>query len=341
MRRLSIPVLIGLLGLFAAPAHCVEAPAQPTYIPMAERPAVAVVSLDDGAIIREAWWGTNWKVGSGLSDILTTSMLEKNRFRVMERSLLDKAIAEQDLGASSRVDQRTAVKVGRIIGADYLIMGKVTQFAWTTRNTGGLGGWIGGLAGVRTSNTKANVAVDIRIVDAETAEILASFTGKGEDTRGNVQLTAGGRSVFGNIEFGSVDFMNTILGVASKKSIDNWICNFCEAIDAKKILLTPKNRIPVRPDGVVLNNDGSVIIANIGTEKGYLPNDKVEIHKKGKVLRDPDTGEILRVMTELIATGTITKIEEKTAEISFVVVEGGSVPKDGDAVKFVEAAKAP
>ena len=91
----------------------------------------------------------------------------------------------------------------------------------------------------------------------------------------------------------------------------------------------------------MLNNDGSVIIANIGTEKGYLPNDKVEIHKKGKVLRDPDTGEILKVMTELIATGTITKIEEKTAEISFVVVEGGSVPKDGDAVKFVEAAKAP
>ncbi len=336
MRRLSMTIIIGLFVALTLPVCAAEATPQPQgqYVPIAERPSIAIVALDDGAIRREAWWGTNWDVGTGLADILTTTMLEKNQFRLMERNLLDKAIAEQDLGASSRVDARTAVKIGKVVGVDYLLMGKVTQFAWATRNTGGIGGVIGGLAGVRSSNTKANVEVDIRVVDAETAEILGSYNGKGEDSRGKVQIAALGRSGLGGIEFGSTDFMNTILGVATKKAIDDWLCNFCAALDAKKLVLTPKNRPMARPDGVVLNIEGSVIIANIGTSKGYLPGDKIELHKKGRVLRDPDTGEVLKVLTELIGTGSITRIEDKTAEITFAVAEGAEKPVEGDLVKY-------
>ncbi len=337
MKRLCLMIIVGLFVMLALPVYAADAAPQPEeqFVPMAERPSIAIVALDNGAIKRESWWGTNWDVGSGLADILTTTMLEKNRFRLMERSLLDKAIAEQDLSASSRVDPSTAVKIGKVIGADYLLMGKVTQFAWATRNTGGIGGALGGLAGVKSSNTKANVEVDIRVVDAETAEILGSYNGKGEDSRGKVQIAALGRSGIGGIEFGSADFMNTILGVATKKAIDDWLGNFCAAIDAKKLVLTPKNRPVMRPDGVVLDVEGSVIIANIGTSKGYLPGDKVEIHKKGKVLKDPDTGEVLKVLTELIATGSVSKIEDKTAEITFTVVEGGGKPVEGDLVKYV------
>lgn len=336
MRRLSITIMIGLFVALALPVYAAEAAPQPEeqYVPIGERPSIAIVALDDGAVKRESWWGTNWDVGTGLADILTTTMLEKNRFRLMERNLLDKAIAEQDLGASSRVDARTAVKIGKVIGVDYLLMGKVTQFAWATRNTGGIGGVIGGIAGVRSSNTKANVEVDIRIVDAETAEILGSYSGKGEDSRGKVHIAALGRSGLGGIEFGSTDFMNTILGVATKKAVDDWLCNFCGALDAKKLVLTPKNRPMARPGGVVLNIEGSVIIANIGTSKGYLPGDKVELHRKGRVLKDPDTGEVLKVLTELIGIGSITRIEDKTAEITFTVVEGAEKPVEGDLVRY-------
>ena len=151
-------------------------------IPMSERPCTAIVSFDDGSIQREKWWGPGWDVGSGLADILTTSILSTNRFRLLERSLLKQVTAEQDLGASSRVDPSKAAKLGRVIGADYLIMGRVTEFAWETRRAGGIGDVAGRLVGLKQSVTKARVAVDIHIVDADTSEIVGKFhrTRRGE-----------------------------------------------------------------------------------------------------------------------------------------------------------------
>lgn len=333
---LVICILLAALCLpaFAADPAPATAAVPDGYVAMSERPCLAIVALDDGSLKRESWWGNNWDVGSGLSDMLTTTLLDKNRFRLLERSLLNKAIAEQDLGASSRVDPTKAAKIGKIIGADYLVMGKITQFGWTTRDSGGLGGVIGGAAGFSASKTKATVAFDIRIVDAETAEILGSYSGKGEDSRSKVSVAALNSHGFGAMTIGSSDFMTTILGVATRKAIDDWVANFCKAVDCKKIVLTPKHRPVAHPDGVILNVEGTTIIANIGTAKGYLPGDRVEICKKGKELKDPDTGEVLKVMTELIGTGSITKIEEKTAEITFTLKDGAKDPAEGDLVKF-------
>lgn len=299
-------------------------------VPMAERPSLAIVAFDDGSIKRETWWGTNWDVGSGLSDMLTTILLDKNRFRLLERSLLDKALAEQDLSSSARVDPKTAVKAGKIIGADYLIMGKVTQFSWNTNGGAGLT-HLGGIFGLGVSTTKAQVAVDVRIVDAETAEILGSYSGKGEESKSKVAI---GHSGFGVIAIGSTDFLGTALGDATKRAITEWADNFCRAIDEKKLVLTPKHKAPVRPDGVALNVQGSLVVANIGSAKGYAIGDVVEIRRKTKELKDPDTGEILRVLSDLIGAGTITKIDEKTADISISSTETGKTPAEGDMVVF-------
>lgn len=346
--RLRLLLTLGLLTVLCAPvwAAAAAAPAAADtalpagYVANADRPCLAIVALDDGSLKRESWWGNNWDVGSGLSDMLTTALLDKSRFRLLERSLLDKAIAEQDLGATSRVDPSKAAKIGKVIGADYLVMGKVTQFGWTTRNAGGIGGLIGGAAGISSSKTKATVSIDVRIVDAETAEILGSFNGKGEDSRSKVSVAALGGNGFGAISLGSSDFMETILGVATKKALDDWTANFCKALDAKKLVLTPKHRAVSRPDGVILYIEGSKLVANIGTAKGYLPGDRVEIHRKGKVLKDPDTGEVLKVLTEMIGTGAIVSVEEKTAEVAFTLSDATRAPLEGDLVKFVAPAVA-
>jgi curli biogenesis system outer membrane secretion channel CsgG len=341
MRRFQ--VLLMLLPLLAlSPTGSRAAKDQPTptpapvvvNVPMAERPTLAIVAFDDGSIKRESWWGTSWDIGGGLSDMLTTILLDKNRFRLLERSLLDKAMAEQDLSATARVDPKTAVKIGKVIGADYLIMGKVTQFSWETKSGGGLFN-AGGLLGLGMSKTKAQVAVDVRIVDAETAEILGSYSGKGDESRSSISI---GKSGFGAIAIGSSDFLGTALGRATRQAISQWADNFCRAVDDKKLTLTPKHRAPVRPDGIVLSVDGSLVVANIGVAKGYAVGDLVEIRRKTKELKDPDTGEILRVLSDLIASGTIVKIDQKTADISVTSTEKGKTPTEGDIVLFTSAA---
>jgi curli biogenesis system outer membrane secretion channel CsgG len=332
--RKYVGVLL-MLALLAAPALAgdKEPVAVSVNVPMAERPCLAIVSFDDGSLQRQSWWGSGWDVGSGLANILTTTMLDAGRFRLLERSLLEKVTSEQDFGATTRVDASKAAKMGKIIGADYLIMGKVTEFTWETKGGGGLGAIAGGIVGVAASRTKARVCIDVRVVDADTAEILGSYSGKGEESRSKFAI---GSSQIGAIAFGSSDFMQSILGLATKKAIDQWETNLCQALDSKKLVLVPKHRAPVRPDGSVLGVEKNTLISNTGSSKGYAVGDAVEIHRKGKVLKDPDTGEVLRVMTELVCKGKIVRVDEKTADIRFDASAKGA-PIEGDLVRYAEA----
>ena len=337
MKYLAL-VLILATGLACVPALAADKPApKDINVPMAERPCLAVVSFDDGSLRREEWWGRKWDVGSGLADILTTTMLKRNRFRLLERTLLQKAMAEQDLGASGRVDPKTAAKIGQIIGADYLIMGKVTQFSWDKKQTGAIIP-ISGIGGLGVSRTKAHVAVDLRIVDATTAEILGSYTGKAEESKGSLVV---GHTEIGGLFIGSSDFMNTILGQATRKAITEWCDNLCRAQDENKLQLVAKHRPVMHPDGAVLYVQGAMGITNTGTAKGYAVGDAVEIHRKGKELVDPETGEVLRVLTNLIGTGTVTKVDGKTADISIALIDPSNAAMAGDLVKFAAASTPP
>jgi len=68
-------------------------------------------------------------------------------------------LAEQDLGATGRVDANTAAKVGKLVGAKYVIMGGFVDFYGDFR-------------------------LDLRIVNVETSEILK--TEKARDKRENL-----------------------------------------------------------------------------------------------------------------------------------------------------------
>jgi serine/threonine protein kinase len=59
----------------------------------------------------------------GIADAFTDAFARSGRFRVVERTQLDKAIKELDLGRSAHGDPATAQRVGQLIGAQYLIVG--------------------------------------------------------------------------------------------------------------------------------------------------------------------------------------------------------------------------
>lgn len=84
-------------------------------------------------------------------DAVTNEMINElvnlRRFRVIERSAIDKIVSEQKIQASGFVDDKTAVKLGKIAGADALVLGNVS---------------VAGSA----------VKVSARLVDVETGETL-------------------------------------------------------------------------------------------------------------------------------------------------------------------------
>ncbi|HBK68897.1 MAG TPA: hypothetical protein DDZ91_09670, partial [Firmicutes bacterium] len=89
---------------------------------------IAVLPFDDGSI-DEVWWG-DYNVGSGVSDELVTALLNltPQKFRVMEREQIQRVLEEQEFGASGLVDASSAAKIGKILGVQFLLIGKVTEF---------------------------------------------------------------------------------------------------------------------------------------------------------------------------------------------------------------------
>ncbi len=128
------------------------------------------------------------ELGSGVADIFVTEAFRSEQFRITERAELDKIISEQDLASSGRVDSVTAAEVGRITGAELIVLGSLSEFGVTT--TGG-GGKVLGVFGGSTETVTTRVTVDIRIVDADTAEIFAIGSSTSEQSQSNVRFDLG------------------------------------------------------------------------------------------------------------------------------------------------------
>jgi|WetSurMetagenome_2_1015567.scaffolds.fasta_scaffold107636_2 TolB-like protein len=98
---------------------------------------------------------------SSYADALTEKMVSQlvnlRRFKVIERTALDKVLQEQQLQVSGVVDDATAVKVGRVAGADAIVIAGVVQHG---------------------SGSKVNV----RVIDTETSETIVA---RGEQVSGN------------------------------------------------------------------------------------------------------------------------------------------------------------
>ena len=64
-------------------------------------------------------------LAESVTEKLVTQLVNLRRFRVIERSALDKIMEEQKLGMTGFVDDETAVKLGKLAGADIIILGRI------------------------------------------------------------------------------------------------------------------------------------------------------------------------------------------------------------------------
>jgi len=86
-------------------------------------------------------------LSDGLVEKMITQLVNLRRFRVIERAALEKLLKEQQLQVSGVVDEATAVKVGKVAGADAIVLGS---------------------ASVAGGNAKINA----RVVDTESGEAI-------------------------------------------------------------------------------------------------------------------------------------------------------------------------
>lgn len=85
------------------------------------RPTVAVLPFVNSAIGQ-----SNTELASlskGIADLLITSMGQNPGIRLVERENIERILAEQNLARDGRVDDATAARVGKLLGARHMLTG--------------------------------------------------------------------------------------------------------------------------------------------------------------------------------------------------------------------------
>jgi len=318
-----------------APAPVVVAPAAPAVPAPPRKKRVAVMDFDYATVHSgiSALFGQDVDVGKGITDLMVTNLVKDGSYSVIERKALDKIMTEQNFSNSDRANPTSAAKLGKLLGVDAIIVGSITQFGNETKNTnigGAAGGFVPfGLGNVGKKKSKAIVAITARLVDVDTGEIVGVAEGKGESSRESTTLLGAGAGSkgfgAGNVDFSSSDFQNTILGEAVKAAV---LQTSTEVIADKDKLVTRT----VMVDGLVAAVDSGQIVLNVGSKAGVKVGDQLTVERVSKIIKDPETGKVIRRMATAIGVIRVTDVDDISAVATAV---SGTGFKIGDEVKTV------
>jgi curli biogenesis system outer membrane secretion channel CsgG len=203
------PLRAALLLLLLAPGLASAAPDKETK---ARKPRLAILDFPATA---DAWsactsmGASAAKMSDALRELFTAEIMDKanGRIRLVERARLKEIRSELAFQQSEEVDPAAVQKVGKLLGARYVLTGKITRFACkvSEASTGwGVGALVGkvtgsGLAGavagsVEMKNVNFSGRLDARLIEVETGEILVAFKDSNEtgNTSAKVAGTGGG-----------------------------------------------------------------------------------------------------------------------------------------------------
>jgi TolB-like protein len=137
---------IGLAALATAPLAA-QAPSG--------KPTVAILYFTNAALVDANAYAP---LSKGLAEMLITELGQNSAIDVVERDRLQAVIEEQNLQKTDRVDQATAIKLGKTLGARHLLMGSFVI------------------------DPARNMRIDVRAVNTQTSRVdyVESITGKAD-----------------------------------------------------------------------------------------------------------------------------------------------------------------
>jgi curli biogenesis system outer membrane secretion channel CsgG len=253
-------------------------------------------------------------VVAGLTDMLTTALRGTKRFIVVERARLEGILGEQQLADQGITTPETAPERGKVLGAEYLIAGDLTEFEHAISGRGGdiriKGYRIGG------DRERAHLAIDARVVDVDTSEILAAKSVAGTSTLRSARI----RLPIGSFDIGTRSFKRSALGKAMRTAVDKWTRFIVDELGSQPW------------QGRVAKVASSTVYINGGTDIGIREGDRFEVVRPGEALTDPATG--LELARELITVGAI-RVRQAYEKYSVAEIVSGELFQRGDIIRAI------
>jgi curli biogenesis system outer membrane secretion channel CsgG len=188
-------------------------------VAQSEKPRIAVLEFEAKA--DQQWYGWWRNAGAAaIQDVIVTELLKGGggKFRVIERSQLDAIMREKNLALSGDVEASTAVQAGKLLGVKYLLTGAVTEYG--TDTAGGHVPSVGGLPSLGGGRKKFTAAVNARLIDVETGEIVWADEARDSAQKGSIRVGGFGGGSDSDAMFDKVLKPVVIQLVASLKAAD-------------------------------------------------------------------------------------------------------------------------
>ena len=227
----------------------------------------------------------NDPIGKQALDILSAKLAASGKFILLEREDLNLLVAE----AGENMQK---------IGADFIILGSVTEFGRKNEGNNGV------FTDTKTQTVEAGVS--IRLVDVNSGLIIYSDEAKGfAETTSQQTLGIGGTAGF------DATLSDKAISAAMSQLVEN-IVNKCMDV-------------PWR--AYVLSMEKQEIIMSGGPTKGLKVGDQLNVYKKGKSVVNPQTGMKIELPGEVMGTVTIKSFYGNTqeTEISYCNYEGAEI----------------
>lgn len=152
-------------------------------LPALAKPTVSVPNFKN-TVTQSTWW---WQgpVASDLAAALANELQATGDLQVVERRELKEVLSEQELAELGIVRQGpAAAQRGQMTGARYLVLGTITSYdsGVEARSSGSSFGVLGFGTRSQQQETRDYVAIDIRVVDSTTGEVVGARTVEGRAT---------------------------------------------------------------------------------------------------------------------------------------------------------------
>ena len=236
-----------------------------------------------------------------LRDKFITALVKTRKFDVVERAKLEKVIAEQEFSESGLVSSENAVNLGKMLAADYLIMGSISVFH------------------VKTDHKKVpyvnrfrrihegRIIVDMRIVETEKGKIVAA-------EKGDILLKDEEMVDQPTYEPLPPEFLDKLI----RKLVDRLTQDVIDGV------------YPVK----IVKIEGDTAYLNRGEGGGLKKGERMQVFSVGDEIRDQDTGELLGRTESRVGILTVDEILPKMSKAR--IVERSAEIKTGYICRKIE-----
>lgn len=268
-----------------------------------------------------------------IADIIASGLAEYSNFVVIDRIQIEPIYKKN----------RQLCKIRQQFGVEAILIGSLTRFDIEKKTSGG--GFLG--FGKTTTNTNADVELNIRIINTATGEIIDSFTVNGttnfaesnvEVPRINVELV--NHDNYTNTVSSSNDYLNDIysrngtefrlsintnqkekirhsstnnegslMTSATKKAIHNIV----ERLNANSDKFISVLRQFDNRNSLVVGTFGNYLVLNRGKLHNYRRGMKLKVEEVTKTFLDPQTKEVIRIFTLPLARIELIDVDDKSS----------------------------